>query len=140
MIYNSSAATMAGNSGFGVRTATCGTPQEYIEAVNNSSFLRSYSSGKFNIPNLSAVMAASPERIYEYPKTYYFRTLTVKERQVYAVGRVVSTCFDHSFYVTGKASRSGNYVAHIYMFDEFPGKDVFKLLYESPAEGVCCLV
>lgn len=140
VIYNSSVATMAGNSGFGVRTATCGTPQEYIEAVNNSSFLRSYSSGKFNIPNLSAVMAASPERIYEYPKTYYFRTLTVKERQVYAVGRVVSTCFDHSFYVTGKASRSGNYVAHIYMFDEFPGKDVFKLLYESPAEGALYFV
>ena len=140
IIYNSSAATMAGTSGFGVRTATSGTPQEYIDAVNNSSALRSYSSGKFNIPNLSAVMAASPERIYEYPKTYYFRTLPVKGRQVYAVGRVVSTCFDHSFYVTGKASRSGNYVAHIYMFDEFPGRDVFNLLHEAPAEGASYFV
>ena len=129
IIYNSSASTINGRSGFGVRIASEGTPQEYIDIINNNSALRSYSSGKFNIP--SNVILASPERIFEYPQGYYFRILKIKDKTVYLLGRVVSTCFDHSFYVTGKATRSGNYVAHIFLSEDFPGKEIFNLLEES---------
>lgn len=126
IVYNSSAATLNGNSGFGVRTASTGTPQEYIDLVNNNASLRSYNSGKFNIS--SDTILNSPEKIFEYPRGYYYRTVQVKGKQVYVIGRIVSTCFDHTFYITGKATRPGNYIAHIFIFDEFPGKKVFNLL------------
>ncbi len=129
IIYNSSASTLNGGSGFGVRTASEGIPQEYITAITQTSSLRTYGSGKFNIP--SNLIQASPERIYEYPVGYYYRTLQIGEKSVYAIGRVVSVCFDHAFFATGKATRPGNYVAHIFLFDEFPGKKAFNLLEES---------
>ena len=129
IIYNSSASTLNGSSGFGVRTVSEGTPQEYIDAINNTSALRSYNSGKFNIP--SNVILTSPEKIYEYPKGYYYRIIQIKSKKVYVIARIVSTCFDHSFYVTGKATRPGNYVAHIFMFDDFPGKKAFNLFADT---------
>ena len=132
IIYNSSAASLNGSSGFGIRTVSDGTPQEYIDIVNDNSSLRSYNSGKFNIA--SNIILNSPERIFEYPRGYYYKILQINDKQIYAIGRIVSTCFDHSFYVTGKATRSGNYVAHIFMSEEFPGKKAFNLLYETAQE------
>ncbi len=133
IVYNSSASTLNGSSGFGVRTASEGTPQEYINTVNNTSHLRSYNAGKFNIP--ANVIMTSPEKIFEFPRSYYYKTLQINDRKVYAIGRIVSTCFDHSFYATGKATRPGNYIAHILMSDEFPGKQAFNLLADRGASS-----
>lgn len=133
IIYNSSATTLNGGSGFGVRTVSEGTPREYIDFVNNNSVLRSYNSGKFSLA--SNLILANPERIFEYPVGYYYRVLQIGGKQVYALGRIVSTCFDHSFYVTGKATRPGNYIAHIFISDEFPGREAFNLFTIHAQEG-----
>ena len=139
IFYNSCASTLAGPpTGFGVRTATEGTPQEYISLVLKDVTLRSYNSGKFTYPNPSKVMMETPEKIYEYPKRYFFRHLPVTpEKSVYVLGRAVATVFDHDFYSTGKMTRPGNYVVHLFFFDEFPGKQVFSLFQENNEEGVC---
>ena len=110
IFYNSCASTLAGPpTGFGVRTATEGTPQEYISLVLKDVTLRSYNSGKFTYPNPSKVMMETPEKIYEYPKRYFFRHLPVTpEKSVYVLGRAVATVFDHDFYSTGKMTRPGN--------------------------------
>ncbi len=132
IVYNSCATTLSGSSGFGVRSTTTGTPQEYIDLVNKTSGLRSYNSGKFTVT--ANTILSSPEKIYEFPQSYYYRKLQIEGKTVYAIGRIVSTCFDHSYYVTGKATRPGNYVAHIIMCNEFPGKKAFNLLSEISKE------
>ena len=130
IIYNSSASGLSGSSGFGVRTASEGTPQNYIKEVSSNSLFHKYLPGKFNIP--SDAIFKSPERIYEYPRGYYYKILQIDGKKVYVIGRIVNICFEQSFYVTGsKTTRSGNYVAHVLMTDEFPGKKVFNLLAES---------
>jgi hypothetical protein len=54
IFYNSCASTLAGPvTGFGVRTATEGTPQEYIALVLKDVSLRLYNSGKFTLTNPS---------------------------------------------------------------------------------------
>ena len=133
IVYNSSASTINGSSGLGVRIASEETPQKFIKEVGSNSILREYSSGKFKIP--SEAIFKSPERIYEYPRGYYYRTLQIEGKKVYAIARVVSTCFDHSFYVTGKVTRPGNFLAHVLMTEEFPGKKVFNLLSESAKDN-----
>ncbi len=132
LIYNSSASTLTGGSGFGVRAVSEGIPQEYINLVNDKS-LNSYSSGKFNL--FANLILASPEKIYEYPKGYYYKIVQVKDKPVYLIARVVYTCFDHSYYVTGKSTRPGNYIVHLFLSDEYPGKKVFNLLAESSEES-----
>ena len=127
IIYTSTAVTITGSSGFGVRTVSEGTPKEYIDLVNKS--IRKYESGKFTIH--ANDISKSPERIFEYPISYYYKVLPVNERSVHVVGRIVNTCFDHSFYVTGKTTRPGNYLAHILVSEEFPGKEIFNLLSDE---------
>ena len=65
IIYNSSASGLSGRPGFGVRNVSEGTPQEYIKTVTETSFLYKYFSGKFDLRGNAAMLAASPEKIYE---------------------------------------------------------------------------
>lgn len=136
IFYNSSSNSLAGPAGFGVRTATEGTPQDYINLVGKEGTLRSYNSGKFNFPNASKAMMDAPEKIYEYPKRFFYRQINLSpEKTVFVAGRVVSTVFDHEFYSSGRLTRPGNYVSHLFFFEEFPGKDVFSLFQGDVQEG-----
>ena len=134
IIYNSSASGLSGRPGFGVRNVSEGTPQEYIKTVTETSFLHEYFSGKFDLRGNAAMLAASPEKIYECPRGYYYRVLNIDSKPVYAIARIVSAQFDHEFYVKGSA-RPGNYIAHILMTEEYPGKKAFGLLAEAGKEG-----
>lgn len=129
VIYNSAPSTLSGGTGFGVTRISEGTPKEYMETVKNSSALRTYKAGKFNIA--SDALFKSPERIFEYPVGYYYKVVQVKEKPVYVLGRLVNACFDHSFYVTGKYTRPGNYVAHVLMSEQPFDKKVFSLLSDE---------
>ncbi len=133
IVYNSSAVTLKGSSGLGVRTASEGTPQAYIDLVDKTGTLRSYNSGKLTIP--SNVIFESPEKIHELPIGYYYRTMQVNEKTIYLLGRVVSVCFDFQYYITSKATRSGNFVAHVLVSEEYPGKEAFNLLFEKAQAG-----
>ena len=129
VIYNSAPSTLTGGTGFGVTRVSEGTPKEYMETVKNSSALRTYKAGKFSIS--SDELFKSPERIFEYPVGYYYKVVLVKDKPVYVLGRLVNACFDHSFYVTGKYTRPGNYVAHILMSEQPFDKKVFSLLSDE---------
>ena len=135
IFYNSAAETLDGSTGFGVTSVTEGTPADFIRLIDTSTYLRSYNSGKFDFDDPSLEMSEHPEKIYEYPKKYLYAQVKADGKDIYLIERVVNTVFDHDFYSTGEASRSGNYVAHVFMFDEFPGKEVFNLLYEAPSDG-----
>lgn len=136
IFYNSSANSLAGPAGFGVRTATAGTPQEYIHLVAKDGTLRSYSSGKFSFPNASKTMMETPEMVYEYPRRFFYRQIVLSpDKTVYVAGRVVSTVFDHEFYSSGRLTRPGNYVSHLFFFEEFPGKDIFSLFQGGTQDG-----
>lgn len=134
IIYNSSASTLNGRPGFGVRNVSEGTPQEYIKTITENSSLHKYISGKFNLRENAMKILTSPEKIYECPKGYYYKILQIEGKPIYAIARIVSAQFDHEFYVKGSA-RSGNYVSHILMSEEFPGKKAFNLLEEIGKEG-----
>lgn len=133
IIYNSSASSIDGASGFGVRCVSEGTPAEYVKMVKDTSSLRSYGSGKFSLA--PAAIIEDPKKIYEYPKSFYYKSLKVNEKRVFLVARVVSTCFDHSFYASGKATRPGNYLAHILVAEEFPGKSIFSIISDECSEA-----
>lgn len=136
LIYTSSACPLSGSPGFGVRTATEGTPKEIISLVEKTSSLRDYNCGKFSIGDYAEVMSETPERVFEYPRTYYHRVLTAADGKKYhAVGRSVNTVFDHDFYSTGEVTRSGNFAAHIFISEENLPREIYDLLYESSVEG-----
>lgn len=143
IIYTSAEKTKSGGSGFGIRTATAGTPADFLKSVAEDKSVTSYSAGKFKMKDENgndllnegkALMESSGEKILEFPKTYYYKSLKIGEKQVFAVGRSVYTCFDYPFYRIGNATRPGNYVAHTFLFDGYPGKKVFNLLTTGVSE------
>ena len=58
---------------------TEGTPKEIISLVEKTSSLRDYNSVKFSLGNYAEVMSSTPERVFEYPRTYYYRVLTTAD-------------------------------------------------------------
>ena len=135
IFYNSSANSLAGPAGFGVRTATAGTPQEYIHLVAKDGTLRSYSSGKFSFPNASKTMMETPEMVYEYPRRFFYRQIVLSpDKTVYVAGRVVSTVFDHEFYSSGRLTRPGNDIFSLFQGGTQDGALVFKPLDWTPVQ------
>lgn len=131
LFYNASECGLSGKSGFGVRTATEGVSQEFINAVEGDEFLHIYPTEDYGIKDSEIV--ANPERIVEYPRTYYYRRLPVADgREVFMVGRIVYALYDYSFY-SGTSKRTGNLINHIYLFEEKPDPVVFDMLLEEPA-------
>ena len=134
LFFNASECGLSGNPGFDIRTATEGIPQEFITLINGEESLRDYQSGEFNIP--SEEIFAHPERISEFPKTFYYRRLQAPDgRMIYLIGRIVSACFDFPFYQTGVLTRPGNLVDHLFLFEQKPDAEVFDLFFEDPAPG-----
>ena len=134
LFFNASECGISGTPGFGVRTVTDGIPQDYIDAVRADESLLTYQSGEFDIR--PGDILSNPERIAEFPKSFYYKKLPLPDgREIYAVGRIVSACFDFPFYHTGTMTRTGNFINHIYLFDQKPDTKVFDLLFEEPAEA-----
>jgi len=127
---------MTGKVGLSVRTATKGTPSEYLSILNEETY-RSYNAGSFSIGgNSSQALMDSPDRIYEYPVRYYYRHFAQPgKKTAFIIARVVYAGFDYSFYQTGELTRPGNYIVHLFLFEEAPKKEVFDLLYGQPRTG-----
>lgn len=135
VFYNSAAETLDGSTGFGVTSVTEGIPAEYVKLFATNAYLRTYNSGKFDFDDPSREIAEHPEKVYEYPRKYQYVKVEVDGRALYIIERVVNTVFDNDFYSTGEGTRPGNFVVHALLFEDFPGKDIFHLLYEAPKEG-----
>ncbi len=140
VIYNSSQQTQSGSSGFGVRTFTEGTPQEYIDLLQNNDFFV-YSSGNMAQPSPNALLEDG-SIILRYPVTYNFAKFFVHNvgKEIYVLSRTVNVGFDYPYYLKYTLARVGNYVVDAYIFEEMPSAEVFAMLYEQPAEGAACFV
>lgn len=139
IIYAATRRSLTGSAGFGITAATKDTPQEILDLVSSlKPTLCTYSAGKFNaITAPGDVLFEHPERIYEYPKHYYYEKFQSKDgkRTYYAIGRSVSICYDYKFFIERQKVRPGNQATHIFIFDEVPPKAAFDLLFENPTEG-----
>lgn len=140
IIYNSSQHTQSGAVGFGVRTSTEGTPQEYIDILQDNDFF-SYSSGNLSQPSPNALLEDG-SIVLRYPATYSYVKYPVAStgKDIYVVARTVSVGFDYPYYVKFAMARIGNFVVDAYIFEEMPPVEVFEILYEQPAEGSAAFV
>lgn len=132
VFFNANECGITGKPGFGIRTATAGTPESWLQVLDRDEQLRNYLSGTFEI-NARDILA-EPEKVLEYPRTYYFKKLRTDDGQeFYALGRIVYACFDFPFYRSGTLTRPGNLIDHILLFDSAPSREVFDLFFEKPA-------
>lgn len=140
IIYNSSQNTQSGSAGFGVRTYTEGTPQEYIDILEANDYF-AYSSGNMQQPSPNALLEDG-SIVLRYPVTYNFAKYPVSSlgKEIYVVARTVNVGFDYPYYVKFAAARLGNFVVDAYIFEEMPPVEVFEMLYEQPAKGSAAFV
>lgn len=144
VIYNSSQKGLNGSNGFGIRTATEGTPREYLDAI-----VKGVADNKFanvvtncNVPLPQELMETEGKAILRVPPRYFFQTLDViGGRKLYTLGRNIYVGFTETFYykdkdgnILGKSGRMGTYLIDMYLFEECPTKEVFDILYEQPGK------
>ncbi len=133
IIYNSSEKPMSGGTGFGIRTATEGTPSELLEAIKNITyFTDDWTSYNITTEKFNENIAL----IEQVPKNYAITTLTDNVgKKYYLVARRVYVGYDHSFYQNNKPTRPGNYVIDYYVFESAPCGCVYEILYENALPG-----
>lgn len=120
---------LSGRSGFGVRTATEGTPEEILDAVQKDTSLNFYSFGTYQ----NNRWMTEPSEILAFPRRYFFRRLDGTGYCLF--GRAVYAGYDFPYYLTKRPNRPGNYIVNVIAFDSWPGRDVFSLLLEDAREG-----
>lgn len=131
LIYTASESGRSGQPGFGIRSVSEGFPEYLIPLVDGK--MTSYHSGTFeNIPG--AKLAENPGRILDYPRSFFYTVVKLENgKKVYFLGRIVATGFDYPYFKTRNPStRTGNYVSHIYVFEEAPDSSIFDILFENP--------
>ena len=135
LIYNSSQRTQDGSAGLGVRTYTEGMPKEYIDVLDENGYF-GYSSGKIPQPSPKTLFEDG-KVILQLPATYTFSKYNVSStgKDIYVIARTVNVGFDYPYYVKFTAARLDNFVLDAYIFEDFPGLEVFEMLYEHPAQG-----
>lgn len=134
VIYNSSQKNRSGGVGFGVRTATEGTPEAYIDFIKEQDIF-SYNSGNCPSPNPKALLE-NGELILTMPAGYVYTKLTIPSAgTIYVLARKIPVGFDYTYYMKYTAGRLGNYVVDCYLFEEKPTAEIFEMLYEQPASG-----
>ena len=134
IIYTASESGRSGQPGFGIRSVSEGFPEYLIPLVDGK--MTSYHSGTFeNIPG--AKLAENPDRILDYPRSFFYSVVKLENgKKVYFLGRIVATGFDYPYFKTGNPStRTGNYVSHVYVFEEAPDSSIFDILFEDPLPG-----
>lgn len=134
VIYNSSQKNRAGGVGFGVRTATEGTPEAYIDFIKEQDIF-SYNSGNCTSPNPKALLEDG-KLILNMPAGYIYTKLEVPSMgTIYVLARKIPVGFDYTYYMKYTAGRLGNYVVDCYLFEEKPTAEIFEMLYDQPAAG-----
>lgn len=135
IIYNSSEKPMDGGVGFGIRTATEGTPQELLKAVKGIKFFTDDWETYDKKPT-PAQMKENPSAIEAVPRNYAVTSLNDEQgKTYYVVARRAYVGFDYGFYKSGNVTRPGNYVIDFYVFDTAPESSVYQILYENALPG-----
>ena len=145
IIYTSSQKGLNGSNGFGIRTATEGTPREYLDAV-----VKGVADNKFanvltncKLPTPQELIETEGTAIRNVPPRYFFLPLDVAGgRRVYVLGRNIYVGFTETFYyrdkegnILGKSGRMGTYLIDLYLFEKCPTNDAFQILYEQAKDG-----
>ena len=146
IVYTSSQKNLNGSNGFGIRTATEGTPQAYIQAVTAA-----VTSNMFN-NDINSCKLPTPKELLEDGKTilnvppryFYFQIEVTGGKPIYVVGRNINLGFTELFYypdtegkIGGRGGRMGNFFVDLYLFETRPNRDVFHIFDEEtdPAIG-----
>lgn len=140
IIYTSTEKNLGGSGGYGIRTATIGTPQDYLDAVSNKVNLFNSIVDDCPVPT-SSELKADGKTILNVPPRYFYLSLEINSgKTVYVIGRNVYLGFTQTFYfkdsegkVSGMGGRMGNYLLDLYFFEEIPPRDAFQIFYEDPA-------
>lgn len=123
---------MDGGVGFGIRTATEGTPGELLKAVKSiiKFFTDDWESYEAK-PN-PAKIKETPSIMESIAKNYAVTNI-VNEKgfRYYIIARRAYVGFDYGFYKNGMPTRPGNYVIDIYAFDSVPESSAYEILYEN---------
>lgn len=119
----------------GVRTCTEGTPDKYIEVLDQNGCF-GYESGSIAQPKPKALLE-NGNLILDMPVTYSYVKLFVPStnKEIYVYLRTVCVGFDYSYYEKFTAARTDNFVTDAYIFEEYPGTEVSQIFYEKPAAG-----
>lgn len=131
IIYNSSEKPMDGGVGFGIRTATEGTPDGLIKAVKSINFFTDDWESYESKPS-PAKIKENPSSMESIAKNYAVTSIVDEEGHTYyIIARRAYVGFDYGFYKNGMPTRPGNYVIDFYAFDSIPESSVYEILYEN---------
>lgn len=134
IIYNSSEKPMEGGVGFGIRTATEGTPNSLLKAIKESNLFTDDWETYEKKPT-PAQMKENPSSIESVPKNYAVTSLIDNlGNTFYIIARRAYVGFDYGFYKNGLPTRPGNYVIDYYAFDQTPQSEAYEILYEKALE------
>lgn len=135
IIYNSSEKPMEGGVGFGIRTATDGTPESLLKIIRDSNIF-SDDWETYEKKPTPAQMKENPAAIESVPKNYAVTTIADSlGNQFTIIARRAYVGFDYGFYKNGQPTRPGNYVIDYYAFDQTPDSEAYEILYETALDG-----
>lgn len=135
IIYNSSENSMTGGAGFGIRTATEGTPASLIEAIRDTDLFNDMWDNLSNQPT-TAQIKEHPEVMDDIAKYYAVTNITDKQGKVFhIIARRAFVGFNYAFYNNGIPTRLGNYVIDYYAFEDAPESSAYQILYEKALPG-----
>ena len=131
VIYNSSEASMLGGTGFGLRTATEGTPDSLLKAIDALTLFPADDWETYqNTPTPEQIMQ-NPACMDNIPKDYAVTAISDSQGNIYhLIARRAYVGFDYSFYKTNAPTRPGNFVIDYYIFDKTPDSSAYQILYE----------
>lgn len=123
---------MLGGTGFGLRTATEGTPDSLLKAIDALNFFPADDWETYqNTPTPEQIMQ-NPECMDNIPMDYAVTAISDDQGNRYhLIARRAYVGFDYSFYKTGSATRPGNFVIDYYIFDQAPDSSAYQILYEK---------
>lgn len=135
IIYNSSEKPMDGGVGFGIRTATEGTPDELLKVVKSIKFFTDDWESYEEKPTPAKIKEA-PSSMETIAKNYAVTNIVdEKGNTYYVIARRAYVGFDYGFYKNGMPTRPGNYVIDFYLFDSVPESSAYEILYENALEN-----
>jgi len=125
---------MDGGVGFGIRTATEGTPEELLKAIKGIKFFTD-DWESYEVKPTPAQMKENPSSIESISKNYAVTNISDEQGKIYyIIARRAYVGFDYGFYKNGMPTRPGNYVIDYYAFELAPESSAYEILYENSLE------
>ena len=126
---------MDGGVGFGIRTATEGTPDELLKAVKSIKFFTD-DWESYDAKPTPAKIKEDPSSMESIAKNYAVTNIVdEKGNTYYIIARRAYVGFDYGFYKNGMPTRPGNYVIDFYAFDSIPESSTYEILYENALDN-----